>query len=228
MTFAAKRSTPRVRFSIFARTALITAAASVVVAASITVLSFRTMTDLAYDGLRAKAEAVTTAIAAPVGPRDPLRADGGARDGPAPSAGDGSRRSGRGLGRRYRRQDPPPDGSGSVPGPRALIAARGEAALSGGKTAVSLDDVVIAVPVTFGDTGTIVGAVSIAWSADPALALDPRREHPHARRRRGNPARLARRRRLLPPAHVDPPAPRSGPRDEERGQRSLRYGDSRH
>ena len=64
MTTAAQRSKPRVRFSIFARCALITAVATGIVAATILVTSFRATTELAYDGLRAKAEAVTRAIEA--------------------------------------------------------------------------------------------------------------------------------------------------------------------
>jgi methyl-accepting chemotaxis protein len=169
MTLAAKRSKPRVRFSIFVRTALITTVVSVVTAATITVLSFRTTTELAYDGLRAKAEAVTAAIAAPAGPairfarmealdadlRRLLEVEAGAAVAAVVLDAEGEvlLEAGPGL---------------SQAG--ATLMARGAAALSGGERAVSPDDVVIAVPVTFGNTADIVGVVAIAWSADPALA----------------------------------------------------------
>ena len=190
MTTDAQRSKPRVRFSIFARCALITAAATGIVAVTILVSSFRATTDLAYDGLRAKAEAVTRAIAAPAG--------GAIRFGRTETVDAELRRlleeesgaavavlvvdtSGQILLEETR------DGS-AVP---AALAAVAREAVATGSTATS--GFLIAQPVTFGDCDAVVGAVAIAWSPDEALAdiqsiqdADPR---PRLRRPRGRPSR---------------------------------------
>jgi methyl-accepting chemotaxis protein len=167
MTTAAKRSKPRVRFSIFARCALITAVATGIVAATILVSSFRATTDLAYDGLRAKAEAVTRAIAAPAGGAirfgrtETVETELGrlfeAEDGAAVAAlvvdGQGQTLLEQG------------EGAGAL---SAALAAVAQEAFATGATAS--DGFLIAQPVTFGESNAIVGAVAIAWSPDEALA----------------------------------------------------------
>ena len=170
MTLPAKRSKPRVRFSIFARCALITFVSSAVAAATISVLSFRATTELAYAGLRAKAEAVTKAIAAPAGgairfgrmePLDEefrrlLEMEGGEAVAAIVLDAEGRVLLEKGPG---------------IADLGAALTARAEQALSGEAIAVSPDDTLIAVPVAFGETGTIVGAVGVAWSSDSALAF---------------------------------------------------------
>jgi methyl-accepting chemotaxis protein len=167
MTTAAQRSKPRVRFSIFARCALITAVATGIVAATILVSSFRATTDLAYEGLRAKAEAVTRAIAAPAGGAirfgrtetvdTELRRLLAAEDGAAiatlviDAQGQTVRAEG-----------------GDAGTLSAALAAVAKDAMATGATAT--DGFLIAHPVTFGESDSIVGAVAIAWSPDAALA----------------------------------------------------------
>jgi methyl-accepting chemotaxis protein len=167
MTTATQRSKPRVRFSIFARCALITAVATGVVAATILVSSFRATTDLAYDGLRAKAEAVTRAIAAPAGGAirfgrtetidTELRRLLGAEDGAAVAAlvVDASGQTLLAEG----------EEAGTL---SATLAAVAREAITTGTT--TSDGFIVAQPVTFGESNAIVGAVAIAWSPDEALA----------------------------------------------------------
>ncbi|MCU0853633.1 MAG: methyl-accepting chemotaxis protein [Rhodobacteraceae bacterium] len=167
MTTAPQRSKPRVRFSIFARCALITAVATGIVAATILTSSFRATTDLANDGLRAKAEAVTRAIAAPAG--------GAIRFGRTET-----------VDTELRRLLDAEDGAAVaalvVDANGQTLAAEGEEAgtLSTALAAVAADSMargttasdgfLIAQPVIFGESNAIVGAVAIAWSPDEALA----------------------------------------------------------
>ncbi|MGE5198512.1 MAG: methyl-accepting chemotaxis protein, partial [Rhodospirillaceae bacterium] len=167
MTTAAQRSKPRVRFSIFARCALITAVATGIVAATILVTSFRATTDLAYDGLGAKAEAVTRAIAAPAGGAirfgrtetvdTELRRLIGADDGAAVAA----------LVLDVEGERLLEEGEADAAVSTALAAVAQEAIATG---ATARDGFMIAQPVTFGDSNAVVGAVAIAWSPDGALA----------------------------------------------------------
>jgi methyl-accepting chemotaxis protein len=167
MTTAPQRSKPRVRFSIFARCALITAVATGIVAATILVSSFRATTDLAYDGLRAKAEAVTRAIAAPAGGairfgrtetvdtelRRLLDAEDGAAVATLVIDANGQTLLAEG------------EEAGAL---SAALAAVAQDAMATGATAS--DGFLVAQPVTFGEGNAIVGAVAIAWSPDEALA----------------------------------------------------------
>jgi methyl-accepting chemotaxis protein len=167
MTTAPQRSKPRVRFSIFARCALITAVATGIVAATILMTSFRATTELAYDGLRAKAEAVTRAIAAPAGGAirfgrtetidTELRRLLDAEDGAAVAA----------LVIDANDQTLLAEGEEAGTLSAALAAVAQDAMASG---ATASDGFLIAQPVTFGESNAIVGAVAIAWSPDEALA----------------------------------------------------------
>lgn len=164
MTPGVTPSRPRVRFSIFARCALIVAASTAIVAALLTWSSFRFTTELAYDGLRGKAYAVTQSIAATAG---------------------GALRFGRievvetELERLFEREAGvavaavvvSSDGAVlTATGPEgglfgAELAALAERAASGGMKAVSANGLLVAQPVTFGEDQAIVGAIAVAWSS---------------------------------------------------------------
>lgn len=167
MISVAQRSKPRVRFSIFARCALITAVATGIVAATILVASFRTTTDLAQDGLRAKSEAVTRAIAAPAG--------GAIRFGRTETVEADLRRlfdaePGVAIAALVVNVDGGTlleQGQTTSATSAALAAVAAEAMATGAR---ATDGFLIAEPVIFGDAAAIVGAVAIAWSPDEAVA----------------------------------------------------------
>jgi methyl-accepting chemotaxis protein len=169
MTLGAAKSQPRVRFSIFTRCAIIVAASIGIVATTITVTSFSHSTVLALNGLKEKADAVMRSIAAPAGGAirfgrtEAVEADlarlfeseGGAVLAAVLVGMDGTVLVEAG-----------PDAQGLASGLAALSAE----AMTAGSQAASEDGFRIAQPVTFGEEGTVVGAIAVAWSPEPALA----------------------------------------------------------
>jgi methyl-accepting chemotaxis protein len=165
-----RKNTPsRVRFSIFLRCALVVAASTAVVAGILTASDFRQSRDLAQEGLRQKAEAVMRSIAGPAGGAirfgrtgaleaelDRLfRTEGGAVTAARVSGADGQVLLEAGA-------------EAESHGP-ALADLAAEAVAAGARAA-SGDGLLIAHPVTYGEEGTVVGTVAVAWSADPIMA----------------------------------------------------------
>jgi methyl-accepting chemotaxis protein len=168
MNVRATGTAPPVRFSIFLRCALIVAVSTAVVATALTVLSFRHSTELASDGLRAKAEAVMRSIAAPAG--------GAIRFGRTEAVeAELDRLFGSEDGTAVAALVSGADGTILVEaGPQADRLAADLSALSAEavaerQPATSPDGFLIAQPVGFGEEGTIVGTVAVAWSPEPAL-----------------------------------------------------------
>ena len=169
MIIGANRPQRRVRFSIFARCALIVAASTAIVAATIVASSFRYTSNLAFDGLLAKAEAVTRSIAAPAG--------GAIRFGRTETveaelerlfiAEEGAAVAALVLGAEDQvLVESGPQQSGHSSGLAALAAE----AVSTGRRATDPDGFLVAEPVAFGEDGIVVGAVAVAWSPDVVVA----------------------------------------------------------
>jgi len=169
MSLRVQKSAPRVRFSIFLRCAAIVAIASALVATTIVISSLRQSTDLALDGLRAKAEALVQSKAAPAGGAirygrsEAIGADldrlieseGGAATAALVADAEGRILLERG-----------PEASALA----AELAALSVAAMSSGQATSAQDGLLVAHPVPFGEEGTIVGAVAVAWSPEPLMA----------------------------------------------------------
>ena len=169
MTTGATRSQPRVRLSIFARCALIVAASTAIVATILTVSSFRYTKQLAHDGLRAKAEAVTRSIAAPAGGAirfgriDTVEAElerlfAAEAGGAVAAIVLGSR------GEVLSASGPASDRFS------AELTALAEQAVSSGQASRAGQGLLVAHPVAFGEENVIVGAIAVAWSPETALA----------------------------------------------------------
>ena len=164
MSMAASTSQPRVKFSIFIRCALIIAATTAIVAATIAVSSFRYTTQLAFQGLLAKAEAVTLSLAAPAGGAirfgrpeiletelDRLFSADEAAIAALVIDAEGNRLVERGADLGARAAD---------------LAALAAEAVSGGHGVTDPANFLVAQPVSFGNDGSIVGAIAIAWSPE--------------------------------------------------------------
>ena len=159
----------RVRFSIFLRSALVVAVSTALVTTVLAMSSARDQAALAMEGLRAKAEAVTRSIAAPAG--------GAIRFGRTEALAaeiDRLFETEAGLVRAARVSGT--DGAALLEaGPDAQAQAGALATLSTeaaatGAPATSPDGLLIAYPVRFGEDGTVVGTLAMAWSSDPVMA----------------------------------------------------------
>jgi methyl-accepting chemotaxis protein len=159
----------RVRFSIFLRCALAVAISSALVAGTLTVSSFGQSSEIAREGLQAKAEAVIEAIAAPAG--------GAIRFGRTEALEGELLRlieteAGAIVSLRVKGADAQvlvEAGSEDAAFDAALAELASEA-MATGLPAASPDGLLIAHPVAFGEDATVVGAVAAAWSAEPILA----------------------------------------------------------
>ncbi len=168
MNKAIDTPTRQVKFSIFVRCAVIIASAATIVATTVTLSSFDRTRQIAFEGLLAKAEAITRSIAAPAGGAirfsrtesvaqelDLLyTANGGHAVAAVVTDAAGSRVIA--------------DGPG-LAGLADDLAALAAEAVATGRDVTDAARFLVAEPVRFGPEGEVVGAVAIAWSTDATM-----------------------------------------------------------